>query len=364
MDLWSKCAREDASPVNPVDVARSSLRSLSERGVKIPSGVASPIIRAQKLGKLENASAELERDFWAAYSTLNSRIKSTEEAKDHYRRFFYAILIALLVLQLYYSASVAVQTRLLEVGKALNATEIGAAAKAEEIAKFAAKKTDLEREQATYLHVTQFLMGPPRTVTNFLGLIGMNESHFAVDDREDVVAKVELELATSFVGGFLLPILYGMLGAIAFILRRLSAEDFTQDSARSLRNRFSLRVPIGALSGLAAGWLLQPSTAGVAASLSPFALAFVAGYSAELVFAAMDRIVAAFTSPPKDEPKPPVDDGGVRQDSGTSPAKPGDEDGPPSPAGAQVKEADRSSSEVQVQELPGPASRAKANRDA
>ncbi|MCS3695041.1 putative membrane protein [Bradyrhizobium elkanii] len=362
MNLWSKIAREGASPVDPVAVARSSLRTLSERGVKIPSGVATPIIRAQKLGKLENASPELERDFWAAYSTLNSRIKSTEEAKDHYRRFFYAILAALLVLQLYYSASVAVQTRLLDVGKALNATEIEATEKPEKIAKFAAKKTDLEREQATYLHVTEFLMGPPQTLTKFLGALGMSESHFSIDDREDVVAKVELELATSFVGGFLLPILYGMLGAIAFILRRLSADDYAQDTSRSLRNRFSLRVPIGALSGLAAGWLLQPSTAGVPASLSPFALAFVAGYSAELVFAAMDRIVAAFTSPPKDEPKPPVEDESVRPDDGAPPAKLGDEDGSPAAAGAGVDEADRSSS--QAPEGPAPSSRAEANRDA
>jgi len=362
MNLWSKISRENGSPANPVDVARSSLRTLSERGVKIPPGVAAPIIRAQKLGRLEDASPELERDFWAAYSTLNSRIKSTEEAKDHYRRFFYAILTALLVLQLYYSASGAVQTRLLEVGKALSATEIGATAKPEEIARFATKKADLEREQATYLHVTQFLMGPPRTLTKFLGAVGMNESHFTADDRQDVVAKVELELATSFVGGFLLPILYGMLGAIAFILRRLSADDYARDTARSLRNRFSLRVPIGALSGLAAGWLIQPSTAGVAASLSPFALAFVAGYSAELVFTAMDRIVAAFTSPPKDEPKPSVGDEAVRPDDGAPPAKPGEGDGPKSTARAEADEADRDSS--QAQGGPAPSSRAEANRDA
>ena len=35
---------------------------------------------------------------------------------------------------------------------------------------------------------------------------------------------------------------------------------------------------------------------GLFKSLSPFALAFLAGYSIELVFSAMDRFLTAFTS--------------------------------------------------------------------
>ena len=86
-------------------------------------------------------------------------------------------------------------------------------------------------------------------------------------------------------------------GRLDDLARRLSDETLSGE-ARTLKGRYSLRVPIGALSGLAAGWLLQPATGSVTASLSPFALAFVAGYSADLVFAAMDRIVAAFSGPP------------------------------------------------------------------
>ncbi len=285
-----------------MDLARASMRKLSERGVDIPAQVALPIIEADKVGDLKNASPELERKFWSAYGVLNSKIKSAEEAKDYYRHFFYGILTVLLLLQLYHSACLAVQARLVEVGKALQSVDVANVAPGTS-ERSSDRKSDLEREQNTYLHVTHYLMGFPRTIA--APFSAFDKTVVTASDKEEVVAKVELELATSFVGGFLLPVLYGMLGAIAFVLRRLSDDNLTREAGRQLRNRYSLRVPIGALSGLAAGWLLQPSAGSVTASLSPFALAFVAGYGSDLVFAAMDRIVAAFTTSPGAQPVEP-----------------------------------------------------------
>ncbi|RXH28940.1 hypothetical protein XH99_14125 [Bradyrhizobium nanningense] len=153
-----------------------------------------------------------------------------------------------------------------------------------------------------------------------MAVIGLGSGPQTIN-RPEIVAQVELDLATSFAGGFLLPLLYGMLGAIAFVLRRLSDETLS-GVARTLKRRYSLRVPIGALSGLAAGWLLQPATGSVTASLSPFALAFVAGYSADLVFAAMDRIVAAFSAPPSPPAALPTDQPPPRSAEGR-PCQPG-----------------------------------------
>jgi hypothetical protein len=342
---------------NPVDVARASLRKLSERGVRIPSEVAAPIIRAQKMGDLKKAGPELERKFWSAYSTLNSKIKPAEDAKTYYRRFFYVILASLLLLQLYHSASVAVQARLIETGKALQALETPAGATPEAIAKAAAKKADLDKEQGTYLHLTRYLMAGPTAAGR---LVSFGTTAPSDGLREDTVAKVELELATSFVGGFLLPVLYGMLGAIAFVLRRLSDDNLGQDEVRDPRNRYSLRVPIGALSGLAAGWLLQPTAGTVTSSLSPFALAFVAGYSAELVFAAMDRVVGAFTSKPDPKQEPAVQ--GDRVGDGTA----GGADDAIRENGDDP-EIPRATGEIPTAEAPSqtaPSSRAQANQDA
>ncbi|WP_156944012.1 hypothetical protein [Bradyrhizobium sp. Ec3.3] len=310
MGFWSKTAKI-ADRSNPVEMARSSMRELSERGLDIPAQVATPIFEAERAGSLENASPELKHRFWTAYGTLNSKIKSPEDAKNYYRRFFYGILSALLALQLYYSAFVSAQKGLVETAKEFQAPEIAAVIPADSV-KAAARSDELKAKQQSYLDVTNYLMGFPRRLADSLIIIGMETHNGRGAKKPEIVAQVELELATSFVGGFLLPVLYGMLGAIAFVLRRLSDENTAAVTARALKSRYSLRVPIGALSGLAAGWLLQPAGS-VTASLSPFALAFVAGYSADLVFTAMDRIVAAFTSPQPAASSPPSPSGTPEQ---------------------------------------------------
>lgn len=371
MSLWPTKA-PTAAP-DPVETARASMRKLSERGVEIPAHISTPIIAVQTTNNLAQASAETQSRFWAAYSALNSKIKSPEEARDYYRRFFYGILAALLLLQLYYSAFLSVQQGLLEVNKNIEAAEVAAIvaapaapapAPAPAVPPSAAvtappKNQELVGKRQTYLHAADYLMGFPRWVAGFLGVIGLGQGDRNANDKPEVVAQVQLELATSFVGGFLLPVLYGMLGAIAFVLRRLSDENSVGEETTVLKRRFSLRVPIGALSGLAAGWLLQPSTGSVTASLSPFALAFVAGYSADLVFTALDRVVAAFTGPPSVQAQPIV---------------PAPEPSPASPEPARVEAA--SSSDISPLTDPSPpddasstgemtvSSKAQANQDA
>lgn len=382
MSFWS--ANKTAATPDPVGTARASMRKLSERGVEIPTQISAPIIAVQTTNGLTQASPETQSLFWAAYGALNSKIKSPEEARGYYRRFFYGILTALLLLQLYFSSFVAVQKGLLEVNKSIEAADVmpaGAAAAAvaggtvQTAAQAAAqaKNSELAGKQATYLHVADYLMGFPRKVASFLGVIGLGTSEYKGEkDRPEVVAQVQLELATSFVGGFLLPVLYGMLGAIAFVLRRLSDETVAGEETSALKRKYSLRVPIGALSGLAAGWLLQPSTGSVTASLSPFALAFVAGYSADLVFAAMDRIVGAFTTPsplptpppapelPSAPPEPPVDDGTRTDEVQPNTAS---EAAPNTAGGATADTAGEAPVPSPSAEAATPSSRAQANQD-
>jgi hypothetical protein len=100
-----------------------------------------------------------------------------------------------------------------------------------------------------------------------------------------------------------LPLLYGSLGALVFVVRTLSiqARDrlFRKEGLVSL----NLRVVLGAISGLAIGWFWtrnpQPTDGATPTSistLSPFALAFVAGYSVELFFTLLDKITSTFTN--------------------------------------------------------------------
>ncbi|MFB6418597.1 hypothetical protein [Bradyrhizobium tunisiense] len=363
MSFWP--VKTTTTKPGPLEAARVSIRELSELGIDIPSHIASPIIEVQRLGDLKDAPPELQQQFWTAYGTLNSKIKSPEEAKRYYRRFFYAILSALLLLQLYYSSFITVQKGLLDVSSKIEAAEIAPAADGR-ADKADAKKNDLYEKRKTYLNATEYLMGIPRKFGGLLAVIGLGSGPQTIN-RPEVVAQVELDLATSFAGSFLLPLLYGMLGAIAFVLRRLSDETLSGE-ARTLKRRYSLRVPIGALSGLAAGWLLQPASGSVTASLSPFALAFVAGYSADLVFAAMDRIVAAFSAPPSapaaPQPDPPPPDQPKADPANQDDAQPDPAQGAGPPADKKKEPAARGDRQEQAQEssdTPMPSSRAQAN---
>jgi hypothetical protein len=63
---------------------------------------------------------------------------------------------------------------------------------------------------------------------------------------------------------------------------------------------YRLRMVLGALAGLSIAWFIQPTGDAAElkafATLSPFAIAFLAGYGVELLFSAMDRLIGAFTS--------------------------------------------------------------------
>lgn len=105
-----------------------------------------------------------------------------------------------------------------------------------------------------------------------------------------------LKVILDFLAAYVLPALYGLLGACAFVLRKLSHEVGELQFASTREAQYSLRLNIGVLAGLAVGWFIKPDQeASVLANLSPLALAFVAGYASDLLFAALDRIVQAFS---------------------------------------------------------------------
>lgn len=94
---------------------------------------------------------------------------------------------------------------------------------------------------------------------------------------------------------YVLPVLFGLLGTIAFILRSLVQDIRGARLTVTEVVGAAVRVPLGMLAGLAIGWVLGDRTDGVFGQITPWALAFLAGYSVELVFTAMDRLIGAFT---------------------------------------------------------------------
>lgn len=134
---------------------------------------------------------------------------------------------------------------------------------------------------------------------------------YNVSDANSVEATNDNLLATSrlkleILSTYLLPLLYGLLGACAYVLRSVTAEVRAELFSRTSDVSYRLRLMLGLVAGLSIGWFLHPTEkdAGLLASLSPLALAFVAGYSVELLFAALDRIVNAFSSKSEAEQVP------------------------------------------------------------
>ncbi|OQW95235.1 MAG: hypothetical protein BWK79_03130 [Beggiatoa sp. IS2] len=106
----------------------------------------------------------------------------------------------------------------------------------------------------------------------------------------------EKEFILKTVQSYILPLLYGLLGASAFVLRTLNTEIKNLTYVTTSNISYRLRIQLGALSGLAIGWFTGFDSPLSFGSLSPFALAFIAGYSVELLFTAMDRLIAAFSA--------------------------------------------------------------------
>jgi len=113
--------------------------------------------------------------------------------------------------------------------------------------------------------------------------------------RQILLGSVKATLKA--MSGYLMPLLYGLLGAAAYVMRSLSKEISEVTFSNVSNVRFMLRLVLGMLSGISVGLILTPDTLPTTLSaVTPLALAFLAGYSVELLFLAMDRLISAFSS--------------------------------------------------------------------
>ena len=99
----------------------------------------------------------------------------------------------------------------------------------------------------------------------------------------------------------LLPVLYSLLGACAYLLRtfeqQMSARTFTPSGANSAR------FLIAAIGGGVVG-LFNNFTIGQGASIPPLAIAFLVGYAVDVFFAFLEGMLQAFTKKSASSPSP------------------------------------------------------------
>ena len=108
--------------------------------------------------------------------------------------------------------------------------------------------------------------------------------------------------ATMLYGAMLqcvLPMMYAILGTLAFLLRRFDTE-LTQRSFRD-RGMHTARFATAAIGGIVVGLFnveLAPGTTAAAtqgASVSPLAIAFLVGYAVDMFFNLVETLAGAFT---------------------------------------------------------------------
>jgi len=113
------------------------------------------------------------------------------------------------------------------------------------------------------------------------------------------------QFALNILQAYVLPLLYGWVGAMAYVMRSLISSVQNRTFRREHEVEYNLRTYLGLLSGLAIGWFVGSGvTQEGVASLAPAAISFLAGYSVEILFSTMDRLVAAFGSSPAPSPTP------------------------------------------------------------
>jgi hypothetical protein len=122
--------------------------------------------------------------------------------------------------------------------------------------------------------------------------------HLGVED-----ALVNSKSVLETVSQYFLPLLYGLLGAYAYILRRLSKEIRDLTFTRGSEIGYSLRWPLGVLGGVTVGLFFDPADFSGVAVITPLGLAFLAGYGVELLFTGLDRMVSAFTGEDAGRPR-------------------------------------------------------------
>ena len=152
-------------------------------------------------------------------------------------------------------------------------------------------------ELLNYWHNIEFLDFSSDEITpateqenEFIGGPGMNPAYI---ERVNVVQSANnVHLILNI---YILPLIYGLLGGFAFVLRNLTTEIKEMLFTKESRINYTLRISLGALLGLIVGLFWGDNSSigqNFIADLSPLAVAFLAGYSVEFLFKLFDNIIS------------------------------------------------------------------------
>lgn len=112
-------------------------------------------------------------------------------------------------------------------------------------------------------------------------------------DPVDGGVLVMQQSLNALISTYLLPVFAALLGVTVFILRTASA-DIKALSFRSYETGiYSNRLALGVVGGIAISWFVVSDKTGIVGSITPAALAFLVGYSVEVLYNILDSLVKA-----------------------------------------------------------------------
>jgi len=117
------------------------------------------------------------------------------------------------------------------------------------------------------------------------------EEQAYLDKADSRPAQLAGQFVLNILQSYILPILYGLLGAGTSVIRSLSQKIKDVTYSRAIEVQHILSISLGALAGIMVGWfsfLIGPSTTTFLGSVSPLAIAFLVGYNIETFFSRMD----------------------------------------------------------------------------
>jgi hypothetical protein len=101
---------------------------------------------------------------------------------------------------------------------------------------------------------------------------------------------------------YLLPMLYGCLGAFAMVLRAICNAVKSETFSGSYALDYNLRITLGAASGIASGLFMGDKTLFNEGDVSMMLVAFIIGYNVDVLFALIDNVASRMLPKTKDEP--------------------------------------------------------------
>lgn len=340
----------DETPLGQaVQDAQRLLEYASIKGIEVPADLVTQIVGAQAL--LGRPSAEKEtfatqESFWSALSKLSALtkpattesvrhaatttpaafatlwaklsrsgvstpvMKSTSEVAVGQARFWALIgLLLIVVFQSYYEVGESALTKYREAQTIVRSSidrvrELDlAVAKAEATKATADEISHLNREIAVSRRKIEEANEQTERRIHWMKVM-LFWQDWTIKDPDDPQASFDLsqrilsvlEGMLTLLGAFILPITWSFLGAALYVSRALADDIRTMTYAPERAILHRSRYYMGMVAGFIAAKLFPTSTGISEETVSIFAVALLVGYSVEVLFSLLDRLISAFST--------------------------------------------------------------------